>query len=308
MSRVSSVSRASGGSSFAFRICVILNAIFTPAIASITSTGGAGPDENLGFSAEAALSPNALSPNALSPNALSPNALSPNALGPAAMSAGAMTAIQDPGEAGDLSRQLLRYTVGCAFTTNQTFDFTWTDQNGTAHAESYHGLVGLAPGWATQPLDPAGQQWVSACLASRVNALGVSVMLSLRGSNPVLTSTASERATYSTREGVFFGNLFASTPRIYACFDPVSMVPSQLAHRVCAQPDLLALNPSDLLSGYDCGPIHVIGPCFGLVGLSLVGVCDHEDFTSRYLDDCTPPGGSQPVASITTFLQGPIPW
>ena len=54
MSRVSSVSRASGGSSFAFRICVILNAIFTPAIASITSTGCAGPDENLGFSAEAA--------------------------------------------------------------------------------------------------------------------------------------------------------------------------------------------------------------------------------------------------------------
>lgn len=300
----------SRGSSFTLRIGVILNAI----LASITgASSGCGADEAVGFSAEAALSPNALSPNALSPNALSPNALrpdalNPNALDPAALSPAALRSIRDPGEAGDLARQLLRYTVGCAFTPGQTFGFTWTDPGGTVHTELYAGLLGLAPAWATQPLDLAGQRWVTACLAARVNALGVSVMLSSRGSHAALGSTAAERLTFMTREAVFFGNVFAGTPRIDACYDPASMLPAQMAHRVCAQPAFLALDLDHLGSGYDCGLIHVIGPCFGLLGLGVTGVCEREDPTARYLDDCTAPGDAQPSPALTTFLQGPVPW
>src|SRR5262249_21188592 len=160
-----------------------------------------------------------------------------------------MSAVQDPGEAGDLSRELLRYTVSCAFTSNQSFEFSWVDADGAEHEESYPGLLGLAPSWATQALDLAGQQWVSDCLASRVNAKGISVMLSSRGTHPALATTFEERVTYQTREAVFFGNLFTNSPTVYACYDPLSMLPSQLANRVCAQPDLLALNLNDLLGG-----------------------------------------------------------
>ncbi|WP_438040708.1 hypothetical protein [Sorangium sp. So ce128] len=62
--------------------------------------------------------------NALNPNALNPNALSANALNPNALSSAALSAIRDPGAAGDLSRQLLNYVVGCAFLPSQSFSFS----------------------------------------------------------------------------------------------------------------------------------------------------------------------------------------
>ncbi|MFO0757860.1 MAG: hypothetical protein U0359_15295 [Byssovorax sp.] len=268
--------------------------------------------EEVGVAREAALNPNALNPNALNPNALNPNALNPNALNPNALnpnalSPEAMDAIEDPGEAGALSRELLRYTVGCALSSNQSFDFSWTDADSVVHMESYPGLLGLAPYWATQALDLPGQQWVSSCLASRVNAEGVSVMLSSRGAHTALATTTAERSTYQTREGVFFGNLFTTSPRVYACYDPLSVLPSQMARRVCTEPELLDLDLGVLSTGYDCGPIEVVGPCYGVLGLAL-GVCTQESLPDRYLYHCTPPGGGGTVPSITTFLAGSIPW
>ncbi len=233
--------------------------------------------------------------------ALNPNALNPNAMNPAALSA-----IQAPD--GDLSRQFVRYAVSCAFRSDQSFNFSWTDASGVAHAESYPGLLGLAPSWATQPLDPAGQQWVSACLASRVNAKGVSVMLSSRGTHPALATTSAERWAYQTREAVFFGNLFDGTQKVYACYDPLSMLPSQMANRVCAQPDLLTLDLGVLSTGYACGPIQVLGPCYQVLGLLTLGVCDAQDPVARYFYGCSAPNSAADVPSITTFLAGGIPW
>jgi hypothetical protein len=265
--------------------------------------------EKLGVADQRMLYANALSPSALgSDDALSPSALSPNALDPGALSPSAMSAIQASGSAGDLARELLRYTVGCAFGPDQSFDFSWTDSLGVEHDEAYPGLVALAPGWATQPLDPIGQLWVSDCLASRVNAEGVSVMLSSRGTNPALACTGDEVATYQTREAVWFGNLFTSTPRVYACYDPLSVLPSQMAKRVCAEPDLLKLDLNDLPTIYRCGPIEVLGPCTQLLGLLTVGYCASQDPVARYFYKCAPGGGAPIVPSITTFLQGFIPW
>jgi hypothetical protein len=283
------------------------------AIAALAALSQACASEDVGVAAEAALNPNALNPNALNPNALNPNALNPNALNPNALnpnalSPAAMSAVQDSGGAGDLARELLRYTVGCAFRPDQSFSFSWMDALGATHNEVYPGLLSLAPYWADQPLDLPGQQWVSACLASRVNAEGVSVMLSSRGTHPALACTSTEISTYQTREAVFFGNLFTSTPRVYACYDPLAMLPSQLAKRVCGQPELLRLDLDDLLSPYDCGPIRVIGPCLQLLGLLTVGVCASQQPVSRYLYNCAAPDGAQGVPSITTFLQGAIPW
>jgi hypothetical protein len=286
---------------------------------AIPATGCAlAPSESVGAAEQAvlnmnALDPNALNanahnPNALNPNALSPRALSPNALDPNAVRPHAMHEIQDPGDNGALSRELLSYTVSCAFTPEQSFDFSWTDSGAVLHQESYPGLLGLAPYWATGPLDLAGEQWVSNCLASRVNAEGVHVMLSSRGTNPALATTATERARYRTREAAWFGNLFDAPYTVYACYDPLSMLPSQLAKRICAQPQLITITALDLTTGYSCGPITVAGPCSNVAGLVALGDCQSEDPTDRYFYQCSPPDPTDQVPAITTFLQGSIPW
>ncbi|MFT3768943.1 MAG: hypothetical protein QM820_26175 [Minicystis sp.] len=269
--------------------------------------------EEIGEAEQAALNPNALNPNALNPNALNPNALNPNALNPNALDPGAMSpatmqAIRDPGDAGRLSREFLRYAVSCAFGPDQSFDFSWVDSTGVAHWESYPGLLGLAPSWETGPLDLLGQQWVSACLGSRVNAKGVSVMLSSRGRHPALATTAAERQAFQTREAVFFGNLFGGSHRVFACYDPLSVVPAQMANRVCAEPALLSLDIGRISLGYDCGPIEVVGPCAQVLGILRLGVCARQDLVGRYLYDCSSPDDWAAVTSITTFLGGPIPW
>src|SRR6266511_3083177 len=83
-----------------------------------------------------ALNPNALNPNALNPNALNPNALNPNALNPNALNPNALAALKDPGPSGDLSRQLIKYVVGCALDPSQSFRFSWTDNSGQVHEET----------------------------------------------------------------------------------------------------------------------------------------------------------------------------
>lgn len=294
--------------SFVFPICARLGTI--PVILAGGATGCGGGEAPVGIIVEAALNANGLAPESLAPGAggLDLRALGDRALAPGALDPAAAAAIQDPGAAGDLARRLLRYAAGCALTPAQSVEFAWTGLDGAAHAESWHGVLGLASAWAAQPLDPAGRQWVTACLASRVNALGITVPLSSRGTHAALGSTLAERTSYATREGAFFGDLFAEAPQVHACFDPLSMAPSQMAHRVCAQPDYLALNLNDLAGGYDCGPVHVIGPCEGVLGLGLVGPCTREDLAAHYFDGCTPPGGAGPLPAVTTFLQGAIPW
>lgn len=255
------------------------------------------------------IEPNGIEPNGLSANRIDPNGLAETALSPTALSSRAWSAIHDPGDAGDVSRQLLLYSVGCAFTPSQSFDFTWTDASGAEHSESYVGILGLASSWATQALDLDGQQWVSACLASRVNALGVHVMLSSRGVHPGLATTASERTEYQTREAVFFGNLFDSSHQVYACYDPLSLLPSQLASRLCSQPQLLSLSINDItLGGYSCGPIKVVGACTN-IGTIGIGACRTAEATNkRYFTKCAPPPTQGDIPAITTFLQGLIPW
>ena len=266
---------------------------------------GCAPEgESTGTAVEAALNANALNANALSPAGLGPAPLDP-----AMVTASAWRALQDPGDAGNLSRELLRYTVSCALGADQGFAFSWTDADGvTTHSESYAGLLGLAPTWATQPLDLPGQQWVSACLASRINAEGVSVELSSRGTNPALCTTPDELSTYRLREAAFFGNLFTTTPVVYACYDLFTGTAATLKHRVCAQPQLLDLQIGDLIdTDYDCGPIEVLGPCAQLLGLLTLGPCANHDPTSRYWYNCSPSVGAPVIPSITTFLTGLLP-
>lgn len=204
-----------------------------------------------------ALNPNALNPNALNPNALIPNALIPNALAPGALSSAALSAIQDPGAAGELSRQFLRYVIGCALTPSQSFSFSWTDADGTVHEEVYEGLIGLAPGWATKPLGKTEQEWVSACLGSRTNWYGSSVIISSRASHPVLDKTGSaELSTYTRQEGAFWGNLFTASPYLHACYYEPNRSYARTMLRECAAGHLDA--DGRVL---ECGIIRILGAC-----------------------------------------------
>jgi hypothetical protein len=259
---------------------------------------GAGQGEPAGAAEEAAISLNGLSPAALSPGVLLSSVLTSSALSASTLEPTVLAAIQDPSSAGDLARELLQYEVDCAFSGSQAFAFSWTDNTGAVHAESYAGSIGLAPAWATEPLDLSGQEWVSSCLAARVNAEGAHVSLSLRGVSPALATTPAEAAAYPVREAAFFGNLFASMPAVYACYDVMTAL-APLEQRVCAAPVLGSLV-------YDCGPIQILGPCVQVLGLLTLGYCTRQDPTYRYFYGCSPPGGSAAIPSLTTFLQNPL--
>jgi hypothetical protein len=237
-----------------------------------------------------ALVPNALVPNALVPNALVPNALVPNALVPNALSPNAMSAIQDPTPTGGLSRQLLRYTVGCAFEPSQSFNFSWSDKRGRVQTETYWGLMGLAPSWSTRALNVAEQEWVSACLASRVNWYGEPVTISSRGGRPELhKSSSSELATYAMNEGAFWGNVFSSTPRLFACHYGPNQDYSRSQMRDCAAGHLQ--NNGNVA---ECGAIDIVGSCEAL--------CKPLNNLGQYYPECTGPDGVASTTVITTFL------
>jgi hypothetical protein len=205
-----------------------------------------------------ALYPNALYPNALYPNALYPNALYPNALYPNALDPSSLASLQDPGEAGTLSRQFIQYAVSCAFTPSQSFSFSWTDSSGVEHEVTDPGGVGLAPGWATGPLNITGQHLVSACLAARTNWFGETVIISMRSGVPPLDTMTprSELEAYPDVEGAFWGNLFATTPELYTCYDPANVANDRANLRDCAIGYAEANGDVE-----PCGPITLTGPC-----------------------------------------------
>jgi hypothetical protein len=236
-----------------------------------------------------ALIPNALIPNALIPNALMPSALVPSALSPSTLSPSAMNAIQDPTSTGDLSRQLLQYTVGCAFNTSQSFSFSWTTSKGQVKNETYAGILGLAPSWVVKPLSGTDQEWVSACLASRVNWYGVSIMISSRAGHPGLNKSGMpEMAAYTHNEGAFWGNVFSSTPHAYACFYGPNQDYSRSQQRDCAAGHL---QPGGNV--VECGIIQIVGAC--------ENQCQSFNMVGQYYSGCSGPSGSS-KAVITTFL------
>jgi hypothetical protein len=254
--------------------------------------GDSVESSELALEAPNALVPNALVPNALVPNALVPNALVPNALVPNALAPKALAAIQDPGAAGDASRSFLQYAVGCAFTPDQSIEFSWTDADGVVHDEEFVGALGLAPQWETGALDDAGQRWVSACLAARTNWYGIPVMLSMRARATTLsTPSAQELASFSHAEGAFWGNLFAATPKLYACHTTANVSYARNQQRDCAAGHLDGQNV------VECGMIEIVGTC--------EDSCDAIAAAGQYYPRCGDP--AQPAQKtghvISVYLQ-----
>jgi hypothetical protein len=247
---------------------------------------------SLALEIDNAIVPNAIVPNAIVPNAIVPNAIVPNALDPGALDTASLAAITDPGQAGALSRMFIQYTVGCALSPTQSFSFSWTDAAGVVHQETYWGILGIVPSWATQPLtDGTRQQLVSGCLAGRTNYFGVHVELSMRSPQAPLKNTqASELAAYPNVEGAFWGNLFTSTPYLYSCFDTANVANSRAAMRDCATGYLDA--DGQVLP---CGPITLAGPC--------ETVCPNLGGGGKFYTSCTNPlDGTSTNVVITTAL------
>ncbi|HSN97861.1 MAG TPA: hypothetical protein VLS89_06170 [Candidatus Nanopelagicales bacterium] len=252
-------------------------------------------EEPLGSAGDAIEGSNALNPNALNPNALNPNALDPYDLGlypliPGALAPEVMTAIQMPGPDGDRSRALLRYAVSCALSASQSFDFTRTDGSGALRQESYPGLLALAPDWATRALHSSEQEWISACLASRVNWYGTSVLISSRASHNALKKSGTEELiTYTREEGAFWGNLFANSPRLFSCHHTLNREYSRSKLRDCAAGHVT--NSSTVVP---CGMIEIVGDCSTS--------CEPLHPTGLYRSSCSAPGETQNTQVISVFL------
>lgn len=240
-----------------------------------------------------ALGGNALGGNALGGNALGGNALAGNALGGNSLNAAALAAIQDPSSAGDLARSYVRYLVTCSFTDSQSFTFSWTDSSGVVHAENYVGHLGIAPEWATGPLDLDGQHMVTGCMGALVNYYGVHVTISVRsGESPLrLRRNDPELNDYSHIEGAFWGNLWAPQPYVNTCYNAQNVANSRAHQRDCAAGHL---NPDGTTA--ECGIIDIVGSC--------ASVCKKYNASRGYYEDCREKPGSNKRTDlvITTAL------
>jgi hypothetical protein len=208
------------------RFVLVIAALFASAcVAPFDAEQGQDAED---VSAQAAGTSNALTSNALTSNALTSNALTSNALTSNALTSNALTsnaltreALRDPS-----ARTLLRYIVGCALPAG---DLLALEIDGEPY--SFHGELGLAPDWATDggACDGACRSWISGCVLSRVNYLGESVRISVRGDRAELEPDKIELRDFTHREATYYGDIFAERPRYYACLAPgASSIP-----RVC---------------------------------------------------------------------------
>ena len=138
-------------------------------------------------------------------------------------------------------QELFSFIVSCALPEGVTL-VAPDPTNGGAPIE-FFGELGLAPRWEHRPLNMKDKGWVSACMLARVNNNNVTVSVSLRGSNPGLTTDPAEVAAYSLQEGAFYGNIFVPVDqplRAYSCRGRDQALLGEvgaLADRDCAEPD-----------------------------------------------------------------------
>lgn len=192
--------------------------------------------------ARAALTENALTENALTENALTENALTENALTENALTENALTeneltaaALQDP-----KARLLLKYLIIVAFSPGQCETFQWADPQTGGFPATYCGRLGLCPQWQSGGIkdDIPCQEWVTAGLLAHINAFGVKVPFSARGSTPpLLVVSEFEAQAFRFREGAFWGNFFQRPRALYAASDVRNAELAKLNNRVCARPE-----------------------------------------------------------------------
>lgn len=205
-----------------------------------------------------------MSSNRLGYNRLGYNRLGYNRLGAAKLSATRLTASAltsggwDRILADDDARVLFKYVYECAAPPGVPLEIAVPGAKLT-----YTGMIGLAPEWLTGSCDAECEQWISGCVIARINGLGVTVPLSLRGNNPALATSQVERDDYKFEELAAFGNIFDYDPHTgYPRILGVCQLPGLagqldyyhveeshwLEKRICGEPG-------------KCGPLRVFGQC-----------------------------------------------
>jgi hypothetical protein len=152
--------------------------------------------------------------NALAANPLALQALTSTALRTKPMQSNTilLNALKDPA-----ARAFLDAVASCALPSNTSVQIP---TQGTTY--TYQGDLGLVPAWgrAGGKCGGACKEWVSACVLSRLDFLGQSRQISLRGINPALNTTPAERRAYTAREATYYGNIFIVPQQRYGCLSP----------------------------------------------------------------------------------------
>ncbi|APR85763.1 Hypothetical protein A7982_11112 [Minicystis rosea] len=237
--------------------------------------------DDVGTAELAALTANSLTANALTSSAPMAARLPANALTADGLmhDAEVAAALEDPN-----ARSFLKYVVGCALPAEESFEIV---VDGASY--TYSGRSGLAPEWG-KPGGSCGascQAWVSGCVLSRVNHLGVTVPLSIRGEHPALALSPGEHDAYPRIEATYYGNVFSTTQTRHACLPPGHATDE----RVCG-PSIHGC-VIDFVGSCDwaCGPVGASG-----------------DYTSchdavRGTNGTYPPGTTTFPGSVTVYLQ-----
>jgi hypothetical protein len=150
--------------------------------------------------------------NGLSSNGMGTNGMGTNGLGTSGLSISAMnspTFVDWFNQSPSLADMVMRYVVVCAVAEGSSR--IWTNPT-TGLQYTWHGKLGLAPGWASgTPPTEVEQQVITACLAAHTNKYGIQVPFSIQGLSATgvqIPVGLLEFLTFARREACFFGNIF----------------------------------------------------------------------------------------------------
>jgi hypothetical protein len=181
-------------------------------------------------------------------------------------------------EASESGRELLHYVAQCALDARDVL----LVQTGTTKY-LYPGLFGMVPEWEYREIDATEKEQISACLLAHVNAHGASVHISVR-SPGVIAVAPEESLSHPVYEGTFFGDLFGSTLKPYACTGSVRDIAVQHA------PDRLLRSCADATPACQ---LDVVGRCRD--------VCD--SYSDKYgWQDCWA-AGRRYAETVSVFLR-----
>lgn len=166
----------------------------------------------------------------------------------------------------EAGQELVTYLVECTLPLGRSIT-----KNDPLHGGTiiFDGYVGLAPQWETGACNQDCQQWVSACLLARSNALGRSISIEMVASHPAIGSRRTQPFIYLFEEAGFHGNLFLDPPQSHSCLGTGGVL-SLLQTRLCG-----------VLPWVTCGFDSVLDTCFllnectGRDGDAYVGCKDH---------------------------------
>ena len=223
-------------------------------LASLAFAACTDESDDLSSGTHGVITNNRIASNRIAANRIAANRIAANRIAANRFEAN----IESMGELLDSpgGQELLAFLISCALPEGEVL--VAPDPLGGPDIEFY-GEVGVAPEWATEPLDVVGRRWVTACILSRVNDNGVSVEISIRGPNAALVSTPGELAAWTVEEGAFYGDIFGPLNKPlewYACRGAAQAAGETggLNDRDCTEPD-----PAD--TGHTLCGFNYAGDC-----------------------------------------------